>query len=234
MHIFVYGSLFGAMLLGIQEPLLHIVLQEFVAAAFTEGDLAYIGAAYESGNVLLAAAATFANNYLLQTIALTLLASFGVPMFGLFKTAASVVLVGLAMPPLWTGMAGGFTFHSVTMVLEFEAYIFACIAVWLYWAPAVRAVYKRGPLWILSFLSAAAFSLALLGIVVGSAGILGGSVTWIALALVWSVAEWQALPEIGGPLRKERLQVLGSTAILAGIMLAIAGLYEAATLILLR
>jgi uncharacterized membrane protein SpoIIM required for sporulation len=67
------------------------------------------------------------------------------------------------------------------MVLELEAYIYACAAVVIFWARVFRAGRQR------------------------------------RLA----------------PLR-DGFKILGSTTILCGVMLAIAGLYEATTLILLR
>lgn len=182
MHLVLYGGFFGTMLVGIAQPHIPVYLQEYVSRTFSEGGLSYIGDAYGSGNVLWAAGATFANNFIVQTVALTVGVSLVIPMIGVLKTLASFVLVGLVMPPLWTGTAQTFSFHSITMTLELEAYVFACVAVVLFW----RHV----------------------GI-----GIVRGKLK----------------SELGAGFR-----IVGSGTLLAGIMLALAALYEAATLILLR
>ena len=182
MHILMYGSFFTMMLVGIRLPFISIYLQEYIWHTFTEGGLGYIGAAYESGNVLLAAGATFLNNYIVQTVFLTVAISFVVPMIGVLKTLASFTIVGLGMPPLWAGMAGTFVFHSITMTLELEAYVFACVAVCVFWFHVGK-------------------------------GLIGGTLKGELIA---------------------GLKVVGSGTLLAGIMLAMAGLYEATTLILLR
>ncbi len=181
MHVFLFGGFFVSMLTSMRFPVISIFLQEYITHAFSEGELSYIGAAYESGNIFRATGATFLNNYLLQTVVLTICISFIVPMIGVLKTFASFVLVGFGMAPLWSGMAGMFLFHSITMTLEFEGYIFACIAVCMFWIHVQEGLRQRQI----------------------AAGLVAG------------------------------LKVVGSGTLLSGLMLALAGLYEATTLILL-
>ena len=181
MHVFLYGGFFVSMLMSMRLPVVSIFLQEYIAHEFREGGLSYIGAAYESGDIFRATGATFLNNYLLQTVVLTICISFVVPMIGVLKTLASFVLVGFGMAPLWSGMAGMFMFHSITMTLEFEGYIFACVAVCVFWIHLLEGLRQR------QF----------------AAGLVAG------------------------------LKVVGSGTLLSGLMLALAGLYEATTLILL-
>ncbi len=181
LHAFLYGAFFFAMLTAIAIPHINALVLGFITRAFTDGSLGYVGRAYASGNVLNAAAATWVNNFLLQTVALTVLVSIVVPCIGVLKTLASFVLAGFGMAPLWSGMASNFTYHSITMTLELEAYIYACVAVVIFWMRIGSAARQR--------------SLA--------------------------------------PM-KDGLRVLASGTVLAGILLAIAGLYEATTLILLR
>lgn len=182
LHAFLYGGFFVMMIVSLQFPVGSMFVQKYVAHAFSEGDLSYIGEAYESGNVLRAALATFLNNYILQTVGLTVLISLVLPMIGVLKTLASFMLVGFGMAPLWQGMAGTYAFHSITMTLEFEGYIFACVGVCVFWMRI-------------------------------GAGMLRGELRTEAI---------------------EAFKVVGSATMLSGIMLAVAGLYEAATLILLR
>ncbi len=180
MHTVMYGSFFFSMAAAIAWPQLNALAMEYVRQAFSEGSLSYVGDAYRSGNVLLAAAATWANNYLLQTVVLTVLASLAVPCLGILKTLASFVIAGVGMAPIWSGMPSRYSYHAITIILELEAYIYACAAVAVFWGQIVGA-FRHGSL---------------------------------------------------AP-AKDALRILGSATALAGIMLAIAALYEATTLILL-
>ncbi|MDK1021805.1 MAG: hypothetical protein QGD90_09245 [Candidatus Hydrogenedentes bacterium] len=181
MHVLLFGSFFLSMFMSMRYPFISIFLQKYIAHEFSEGGLSYIGAAYESGDIFLAAGATFLNNYLLQTVLLTVIISFVVPMIGVLKTLASFVLAGFGMAPLWAGMSAMFVFHSITMTLELEGYIFACVAVCAFWIHIQEGMRQRQL----------------------KEGFLAG------------------------------IKVVGSGTLLSGVMLALAGLYEATTLILL-
>lgn len=185
-HILLYGAFFFAMLRGAGLPLNNMAVAQFVAKIFTTGDLGYIGDAYASGNVMQASIATFRNNYVLQTLALT----FGISLLplalGVVKTMFSFVFTGFVMAPIWTHTAAGFTYHSITMVLELEAYIVACFAV-----------------------------------------------------TVWAIACFRGLGRVlfaydveGPPVMVPAVIFYVEAAILTGLMLAFAALYEATTLIL--
>ncbi len=182
MHLFLYGIFFVGSLSTLVYPFANVMIQEYVRHVFTDGGLGYVGEAYGSGNILRAAAATWLNNFIVQTAGLTMLLSVIVPMLGVLKTAASFAIAGLGMTPLWTGMPGVFVPHSITMVLELEAYIYACVAVCVFWGHLVH------------------------GIRAGRAG----------------------------DAAHESLMTLLSMTLLAGLLLAMAALYEAASLILLR
>lgn len=181
MHVFLYGGFFIAAVLALMVPPINVFVMNVIAHAFSEGNLGYVGDAYRSGNLIVAAGATWMNNYLLQTVVMTVLISIVVPCIGVLKTLLSFGLAGLGMAPLWSGTAANYTFHSITMILELEAYIYACAAVVIFWMRIVAAIRRRER------------SLAV-----------------------------------------EGARVLVSATLLAGALLAIAGLYEAATLILLR
>ncbi len=181
MHLGLYGGFFGAAAFTLLNPQINIIAMNFITHAFSEGSLNYVGDAYRSGNVFLAALTTWVNNYLLQTVVLTMLLSLAIPYAGILKTLASFTFAGFGMAPLWSGIAANYTFHSVTMVLELEAYIYACVAVAIFWLKLAEALRQRN-----------------------SAPVLEGT------------------------------RIMASATVLAGVQLAIAGLYEALTLILLR
>lgn len=155
LHVVLFGVFFLAMAEGIRNPLWNLRAMTAVSQIFTEGELNYIQTAYESGNILDAAWATFQNNYILQTFGMTFFplltlwatgAGFSLPVallgtplpLGVAKTTVSFFIVGFAMSPIWCGTAVGYSFHSVTMVLELEAYVIACFVV-LVWP--VRLLY---------------------------------------------------------------------------------------------
>ena len=58
--------------------------------------------------------------------------SLVIPFIGLFKTAISLGLVGFAMAPVWSDTFAGYTYHSITMGLELEAYILATFSIVVY------------------------------------------------------------------------------------------------------
>jgi hypothetical protein len=182
MHALLYGTFFVCTLPAIRYPFINVLMQEYIRHAFSDGSLGYVGDAYGSGNVLRAAVATWLNNFIVQTAGLTMLLSVFVPMLGVLKTAMSFALAGVGMTPLWSGMPGVFVPHSITMVLELEAYIYACVAVCVFWGHLFRGV---------------------------RAGRTGDAA-------------------------HESLMTLLSATLLAGVMLAVAAIYEAMSLILLH
>ncbi|MBW7865003.1 MAG: hypothetical protein GX580_12780 [Candidatus Hydrogenedens sp.] len=151
MHLALYGVMFYAMMAAISQPLFNHRMLAFVSAMFTEGGLDHVGEAYASGSILQAAWATWKNNYLTQTVLWTFLLSVFPVALGVLKTAASFLLAGVAMAPLWTGTASMYVFHVITMVLEFEAYIMASFVV-VAWAIRIfQAGRKPGPVGKMEF-----------------------------------------------------------------------------------
>ena len=133
LHLGLYGVFFSAMALGALMPLMNYRMTEYISSLFLEGELEYIGSAYASGDILEAALATLFNNYVVQTLGLTFLISLPPLALGVVKNALSFGLVGFGMTPLWAGASSGYVYHSLTMILELEAYILACFVV-VVWA----------------------------------------------------------------------------------------------------
>ncbi|MFP6583028.1 MAG: hypothetical protein VCD00_10815 [Candidatus Hydrogenedentota bacterium] len=182
MHAFLYGGFFVSMLIATRLPLIQMWLTNMIQYEFSSGGLGYVGDAYASGNVMRAALATFFNNFVLQTLGMTVLVSLVIPGIGILKTLLSFVLVGFGMVPVWSGTTAMFTFHSITMTLELEAYIFTCVCVFYFWVNLTIGIFKN---------------------------------------------------QFGRRLKQSCLALMSGT-LLAALMLALAGLYEAATLILAR
>ena len=144
-HAALYGVFFALMLAAPSFPRINFNLTQAVQAMFLEGDLSYIGSAYNSGNILKAAAATFYHNYFFATLLLTILPSLIIPFAGLLKNLGTFAMVGFVMSPIWEGSADRLVFHSVTMILEFEAYIIATFAVILFPIRFVGALRAEDP-----------------------------------------------------------------------------------------
>lgn len=132
LHVLNYGVMLCMMAVATAHPRMTANLAEWMAMVFSEGDLAYVGAAYASRNIPLAALATFGHNFFTATIMLTILPSLLILGWGIVKTAGSLALVGFIMAPLWVGTFSGYSYHSITMGLEIEAYILATFAITVY------------------------------------------------------------------------------------------------------
>lgn len=145
MHVAHYGVFFLLMLFAAAFPAVNFAIAHTIDAAFAEGDLAYIGDAYASGHVMTATGATFWHNYAVATVGFTFAPSLLIPGIGILKNLASFSMVGLGMAPLWQGVAGLYTFHSVTMILELEAYILASFAIALFFLYMFRAIKAERP-----------------------------------------------------------------------------------------
>ncbi|MBI4557296.1 MAG: hypothetical protein HY706_06915 [Candidatus Hydrogenedentes bacterium] len=184
MHALLYGVFLLFMLLACSVPLVNYAAIRGVQGIFTEGPLQYVGAAYSTGNVLLAAAATFTVNFFMATVAYSIIPSFFIPCWGVIKNLLSFALVGFVMAPIWSGSLRHFTYHSITMVIELEAYIITSFFVTMLTVRFVR-------------------------------GIRDSSVKGAFTAEIL-----------------QALRVVGSGTLLAAVILAVAALYEATTIIL--
>jgi len=153
-----------------------------IISEFDQGSISYIGDALKSKSIFRTTLAVFFNNYVMQTVLLTVGISLILPMIGILKTLLSFLLVGFVMVPSWIGMSGVYSYHSITMTLELEAYVFTCVCVAYFWGSVVDGVLNK---------------------------------------------------DFGGGLKRGFLALMSGT-LLAGIMLAFAGLYESVTLILAR
>lgn len=90
-----------------------------------EGVLGIAGKAYGSGHIPIAAATTFAINFLLGSLVHITLPSLIVPGSGVLVAAFRATLWGVLLAPTFTGLAMASLPHSLTILLEGEAYILA-------------------------------------------------------------------------------------------------------------
>jgi len=142
-NTFFYAVFFVNLLVALYEPETHRLIIYYINHVFSEGNLKYIGEAYEQGNIARAAITTFHNNFWMQTFLLTILISIPPFMLGFFKNLISFSFAGYAMSPIWAGSATQLSFHSITIVLELEAYILSVFAVILWTYYFWNAIFTR-------------------------------------------------------------------------------------------
>jgi len=109
------------------SPELQFMFINLVGAEISSGKgvLAWVGRAYASGNILYAAFVTFAVNSLLGAFLWITLPSFVIPGIGLLTGCIRAILWGLLLTPASEGMALAMIPHSITALIEGEAYILA-------------------------------------------------------------------------------------------------------------
>lgn len=140
LHALAYGAWFFFMFLALAYPRLNYFLITLVSKLFVSGDLQHVGAAYASESILNAAYATFYQNFVTATLVGTILVSLVLPFWGVFKNLLSFSVLGFAMAPLWADSTMRYVYHSITIVMELEAYTLASfiVCVWpLRWARGV-------------------------------------------------------------------------------------------------
>jgi len=179
-HSALYGLLIAMTAAAAGNPLLNLGVVELFSYQFQEGGLQHVAAAYESGNVPMAALYTWAFNYFFATLLMSVFPSLIVPGWAFLKNAATFALVGFGLAPIWPQTIDQFSWHSITMTLELEAYVIVSFAAIMVPVKALQGLQRN------EFAN----------------GLLDG------------------------------YRILASAALLAGVLLAVAGLYEAVSLIL--
>ena len=143
LHLGNYAVMLGLMGVATAHPRLVANLSDWMAMVFSEGELSYVGAAYASKSIVSAAGATFMHNFFTATIKITVLPSLVFLGWGILKTAGSLALVGFIMAPLWVGTLTGYTYHSITMGIEIEAYIVVTFVTTVYALRLMRGVFQE-------------------------------------------------------------------------------------------
>jgi len=89
------------------------------------GPLAAVGRAYLSKNILRAAVMTFAINFPFGSVACITLPSIIIPGAGVLLAIVRASIWGLLLSPSFVDLSGNMLLHSITLLLEGEAYILA-------------------------------------------------------------------------------------------------------------
>jgi len=150
LHIVLYGAFFGFTVLAIVFPLANMGVVEMVHGIFTEGGLKHLGDAYQEGHVLAATCWTWVQNFVVQTVLLTIVPAGSVPFAGtawaLAKHMLSFCLAGFVMAPLWSDSISVLPWHAITIAVELEAYVIAGFVAAVFPIRIVNGVAK-GEVW---------------------------------------------------------------------------------------
>jgi hypothetical protein len=127
-----YGLVAAGMLyVALVDPSLQEQLIGGVQAALTEGSLEMVGSAYLSGNVVIAALVTFLVNLFAGSVLYLTLPSLVVPFAAIPLGAYRALLWGLLLAPTTMELALVMIPHSLTLILEGQAYVLAAFAAYL-------------------------------------------------------------------------------------------------------
>ena len=126
-----YGLVVCAMIYVAFNPALQKSLLETVKESFTKGPLAVVVAAYRDGHVITAMVLTFVVNLIGGSFMSITLPSLIIPFSGLLVGGSRASMWGLLLSPTTRGMGMMMIPHSLTLILEGQAYIVAMLAAYI-------------------------------------------------------------------------------------------------------
>jgi len=127
LHLIYFGAVVLFMLVAYQLPELQVCLLAGIKSQVVDGSgpLATAAKAYMTKNILRAAVTTFAINFPLGSLAVITLPSVILPGMGVLVAGFRAMLWGLLLAPSFHDLSGLMLPHSVTLLLEGEAYVIA-------------------------------------------------------------------------------------------------------------
>jgi len=127
LHIIYFGAVVLFMIVAYLLPELQVCLLAGIKSQVTDGSgpLGVAGKAYASKIIPRAAAVTFVINFLLGSLVCITIPSIIIPGIGVLLAAFRAVMWGLLLSPNFDSLSGPMLPHSVTLLLEGEAYIVA-------------------------------------------------------------------------------------------------------------
>jgi hypothetical protein len=130
-NVVYYGLVVIFMIVAAFNPSLQDMLLDAVGAAFMTGPLAAVGSAYVNAEVLKAIGLTFIVNLVIGSFLYITLPSLIIPFHGFLLGIYRAVLWGLLFYPGHPDIGMIMLPHSITLILEGQAYILALFAVYL-------------------------------------------------------------------------------------------------------
>jgi hypothetical protein len=135
-YLWLNGLYYGLVILGMVyvmffNPALQQQLLAAIGQAFTTGLLGAVGDAYGGGQVFTAMLLTFLVNLILGSFIEINLLGLIVPFSGLLMGLNRGLLWGLLLAPSEPSLAGVMVPHSLTLLIEGQAYVLAMLAVYV-------------------------------------------------------------------------------------------------------
>ena len=128
LNLLYYGLVLCGMIYASFNPSVQQSLLEDATIAFTEGPLSAVTNAYVSGEVVPATVLTFAVNLTVGSLVYITLPSLVIPFSGLALGSLRAVTWGVLMSPTTREMRLVMIPHSITLILEGQAYVLAMLA----------------------------------------------------------------------------------------------------------
>jgi hypothetical protein len=126
-----HGLIFGGLIVAAALVYLVPPVQDFLLAAIVQavesgrGPLGIAGTAYRSGSIPWAAAVTLAVNFFIGSLAYITLSSFAIPGIGVLGTVFRGLMIGVLLAPSMLALSTTMLPHSLTVLVEMEAYVLA-------------------------------------------------------------------------------------------------------------
>jgi hypothetical protein len=142
-YIFLNILYYGLVVLGMVyvtffNPGLQETLMKAAGQAFTEGPLAAVGSAYSGGQVINSMIITFIVNLFLGSLIEMTLPSLIIPFSGLLMGAYRAILWGLLLSPANASLTGPMIPHSLTLLIEGQAYILVMLSIYIHGKAILR------------------------------------------------------------------------------------------------
>lgn len=130
-NIFYYALIVVGMIYAVLNPTAQEIVFKQVGDAFTQGPLQAVTDAYVNTQIVQATALTFAVNLLVGSFATITLPSLIIPFSGFLLGAYRALLWGLIYAPTTPQMQFILIPHSLTLLLEGQAYVLALFAAYV-------------------------------------------------------------------------------------------------------
>ena len=131
LNVVYYALVIACMIyVAFDQELQQSLLNE-IGAAFLTGPLSFVGQAYINTQVIAAILATFFVNLFIGSLASITLPSLIIPFSGLLVGAYRAILWGLLLSPASPGLRLIMIPHSITLILEGQAYILAMLTAYI-------------------------------------------------------------------------------------------------------
>lgn len=173
LNVFYYALIVVGMIYAAMNPALQQSLMESVGTAFSQGPFGALTDAYVNAKIFEATGLTFLVNLFIGSLGTITLPSLLVPFSGLLMGAYRAFLWGLIYAPTSPEMQTILLPHSLTLILEGQAYILAMLGVviqgrGLLSPRSVGAASRRQGLWMGIQLSAQLYVLVILVLAVAA------------------------------------------------------------------